>query len=268
MESEQGWNIPLKHIRDGKKMYYRYEDMNFSINNQSLNETELNQLRETLLTLSRFRGMPQFEWIDEIITRLHSGSHLSNQSEQIIEFEQNAFLIGLDFITPLYNSILYKKVLNINYKSFKLDTIQSFVFHPYYLKQHKSRWFVFGLNEELKMIYNLALDRIIEIKETNRTYIPNEINFSEYFEDIIGVTLDKEAHTEKILIRINPETFPYIHTKPLHGSQKIRKCDGECIVEIEVVPNYELESLILSYGEAVEVLSPESLRIFIPRAYS
>ena len=32
MESEQGWSIPLKHIRDGKKVYYRYEDMNFSIN--------------------------------------------------------------------------------------------------------------------------------------------------------------------------------------------------------------------------------------------
>ena len=43
MESEQGWCVPLEHIRDGKRVYFRYEDLNFSINNQPLNETEQNQ---------------------------------------------------------------------------------------------------------------------------------------------------------------------------------------------------------------------------------
>ncbi len=62
MESPQGWNIPLERIRDGHKVYFKYEDKNFSINNQPLNETEENQLIEALLTLSRFKGMPQFEW--------------------------------------------------------------------------------------------------------------------------------------------------------------------------------------------------------------
>ncbi|MEA4936559.1 MAG: hypothetical protein VB102_07955 [Paludibacter sp.] len=38
MESEQGWSISLEHIKDGKKVYYRHEDMSFSINNQPLNE--------------------------------------------------------------------------------------------------------------------------------------------------------------------------------------------------------------------------------------
>lgn len=260
MESEQGWSIPLKHIRDGKKVYYRYEDMNFSINNQPLNETELIQLRETLLTLSRFRGMPQFEWINEIITRLHSSLNIRNQNEQIIEFEQNDFLKGLEYITPLYNSILYKKVLNIDYRSFKQDVIQTFVFHPYYLKQYKNRWFIFGLNQKLNVIINLALDRILGLDESIQAYIDNEINFSEYFEDIIGVTLYKDARPEKIFLKIGHDTFPYIRTKPLHGSQKIKMNDGEYIVEIEVIPNYELESLILSYGDAIEVLAPESLR--------
>ena len=72
MESPQGWNIPLEHNREGHKVYYRYSDKSFSINNQPLNETEENQLREALLTLSRFKGMPQFEWVDEIIAKLDS----------------------------------------------------------------------------------------------------------------------------------------------------------------------------------------------------
>ena len=139
MESEQGWNIPLEHIRDGHKVYFRYEDMSFSINNQPLNETEENQLKEALLTLSRFKGMPQFEWVDEITARLDSGLGLSKTSKQIIEFEQNDFLQGLEFITPLYNAILYKKVLNVLYKSFKRVNNQTISFHPYYLKQYKNR---------------------------------------------------------------------------------------------------------------------------------
>jgi predicted DNA-binding transcriptional regulator YafY len=262
MESEQGWNIPLDHIREGHKVYFRYEDMSFSINNQPLNETEENQLKEALLTLSRFKGMPQFEWVDEITARLDSGLGLSKTSQQIIEFEQNDFLQGLEFITPLYNAILYKKVLNVSYKSFKRDNNQSISFHPYYLKQYKNRWFVFGLNEEFGQITNLALDRIVGIEDTKKDYTLNTtIDFSEYFEDVIGVTLDKEAKLEKILLRISNDLYPYIQTKPLHGSQKTKeKEDAFVVIELELIPNYELESLILSYGEGIEVLSPEKLK--------
>ena len=48
-------------------------------------------------------------------------------------------------------------------------------------------------------------------------------------------------------------------TKPLHPSQRELDPDG-CVVEIEVFINRELESLILSYGDQVEVLAPASLR--------
>lgn len=262
MESEQGWNIPLEHIRDGHKVYFRYEDIIFSINNQPLNETEENQLKEALLTLSRFKGMPQFEWVDEITARLDSGLGLSKNSQQIIEFEQNDYLQGLEYITPLYNAILYKKVLNVSYKSFKRDSKLKIIFHPYYLKQYKNRWFVFGLNQKINLITNLALDRIVEIEENKNDYIPNTTkDFSEYFEDVIGVTVEKDVTPKKITLKISNNLYPYIRTKPLHGSQKQKSItESYTTIELELIPNYELESLILSYGEGIEVVSPETLR--------
>lgn len=102
MESPHGWNIPLEHIRDGHKVYYRYSDISYSINNQPLNETEENQLKEALLTLSRFKGMPQFEWVDEITAKLYAGLGLSGNQQKIIEFEQNLYLKGLEFVTAIY----------------------------------------------------------------------------------------------------------------------------------------------------------------------
>ena len=264
MESEQGWNIPLEHIKDGRKVYYRYEDMSFSINNQPLNEMQINQLRETLFTLSKFKGMPQFEWVNEIAARLDSGLDLSKQGDQIIEFEQNDYLTGLEHITPLYNAITYRNVLDVRYKSFKSESEKQIIFHPYYLKQYKSRWFVFGLNQDLNTIANLALDRIVGLEECNKDYIENNIDFSEYFEDVIGVTINKDATPERILLKVNSDLYPYIKTKPLHGSQKLKeKQDEYVVIELELIPNFELESLILSHGEGIEVLKPEALRINI-----
>lgn len=54
---------------------------------------------------------------------------------------------------------------------------------------------------------------------------------------------------------------PYVLSKPLHGSQKvILNNESELIVSIEVIPNYELETLILSYGDRVKVLEPEGFQ--------
>lgn len=262
MESQQGWNIPLERIRDGHKVYYKYDNKGFSINSQPLNETEENQLKEALLTLSRFKGMPQFEWVEEISARLDSGLGLSHNADKIIEFDQNNYLKGLEHISPIYNAILYKKAINIEYKSFKQDANQEIVFHPYFLKQYNNRWYVFGKNDISLYIMNLALDRVTSIKESRKKFIPNKsIDFNEYFEDIVGVTLNNEEKLQSIELKVSNLLLPYIQTKPIHGSQKARETDSAyTIVSLTLVPNYELESLILSYGEGVEILKPKSLR--------
>ena len=262
MESAQGWSIPLGKVRDGRKVHYRYEDLSFSINNQPLNDTEVNQLKEALLTLSRFKGMPQFEWVDELTARLDSGLGLSKVDHKIIEFEQNQYLKGLEFITPLYNAILFEKVVLISYQSFKQATPTAIQFHAYFLKQYNNRWFAFGKTEGFNTITNLALDRIISIEDHNIPYRKNEsIDFEEYFEDVIGVSFPPNVNAELISLKVENSLLPYITTKPLHGSQKVKPFDENySIVNLELVPNYELESLLLSYGEKIEVIKPEAFK--------
>ncbi len=262
MESLQGWSIELVRHKDGHKVFYRYSNPSFSINNKLLNESEENQLREAMLTLSRFKGMPQFEWIDEINARLDSGLGLSQNADKIIEFEQNNYLKGLEFITPIYNAILYKETIGIEYISFKKEGKQTFIFHPYFLKQYNNRWYVFGKNDANGYIINLALDRMAHVSQNKKKFIQNvNINFDEYFEDIIGVSLPNEATAEMITLKVNNSLFPYIQTKPMHGSQKIKARGSlDTILTLNVIPNYELESLILSYGEGMEVIEPKPFR--------
>ena len=257
MESEQGWAIELEKAKDGRKVFYRYEDPNFSISNKPINETEANQLKEALLTLERFKGLPQFEWIEELGTRLDAEFKLNKNSDKVISFEENEYLTGKQFISELYNAIIYKKVVTIDYKTFKNENIIQYQLSPYHLKQFNKRWFLFGKSLNFETLTNLALDRIVSISELGGEYQQNSINFEEYFEDVIGVTIP-EAEIQTIKIKIDETLVPYIKTKPLHPSQVSMFQNNENYVILKVIPNYELESLLLSYGESIQVLEPAS----------
>ncbi len=261
MESERGYSAPIEHHKDGKRVYYRYSDIKFSINSQPLNESEANQLKETLLLLSRFKGMPQFEWIDEMLVRLESAFKLKGQDLKAIEFEQNLDLNGLNFFAPLFNAIIYKKVLSIEYKGFKQRNAVNFTISPYFLKQYNNRWFLFGFNPQINAITNLAIDRIIKINEAKSKYKENtEFDFSEYFDDIIGVTLPENQPLQKVRIKVKKELWPYIETKPLHMSQKIKeKKDNYVIIELKLIVNFELIALLFSHADGLTILEPASL---------
>jgi predicted DNA-binding transcriptional regulator YafY len=66
--------------------------------------------------------------------------------------------------------------------------------------------------------------------------------------------------SEKVKLWFSPAQAPYIHTKPLHGTQKEKWDERGLTITIEVIPNVELEQLILRYGENCKVLEPDYLR--------
>lgn len=261
MESEAGWSIPLERIKNGKKVYYRYSDENFSINNQKIGDEELETINAALMVLLRFRGLPQFEWVNELVPKLKS-IFQQDETDEVINFDQNEFLLGLDYLPILYKSIVKETTLNIEYQSFKDKKPKDLKIHPYYLKQFNKRWFLFGLNNFDKLLYNLPLDRIKSIKPDTLKFEKNTIaNFKEYFEDIVGVSLPLNGKPVKIILQLDNEIAPYILTKPIHGSQKkIESNDKSIIIQIEVIPNHELKQLLLSYGDGLEVITPESYR--------
>jgi predicted DNA-binding transcriptional regulator YafY len=212
--------------------------------------------------LSRIKGLPQLEWIDETIQRLEQSLQLKPAGNDIIGFEQNEFLLGREYLGELFNAILYKKVLQITYKAFTREKDAVFIIHPYFLKQYNGRWFLFGLNPEIGKLFNLALDRIIEVREIKGIFIENTTwDFTEYFEDIIGVTKPEKIEPIKIELKFTPKQTPYILTKPIHGSQRKILFDKTGLtISIHVIPNYELEQVLLSFGEDVEILSPKNFR--------
>lgn len=262
MESEQGWSVPLERIKDGRRKYYRYDDKSFSIKNQGINQSEAEQLKDTLSILSRFRGMPQFDWIQEMQIRLEDVFKLKNSQQVFVSFQENPFLKGMEYFADLLNAMQNQQALQITYKGFREDAARTFVFHPWHLKQYNNRWFAFGWNENENTLSNLPVDRIIAIEYCGTNYKSNdEIDFDEYFDDVVGVTVRESDPIENIRIKVSKDRWPYIQSKPLHGSQKTKKVAVDfVIIEIAVRVNFELRSLLYSHMDGIEVLEPEWLK--------
>ena len=259
-EFEDAFNTIIEHIPDGNgRIYYRYADSNFSIEKAPITDAELAQLKDTVLMLSRFRGLPQFGWMEQLLTEIETKLHIDGHTESVIGFDSNNDIVGLEYLEPLFENIINEQAIELRYKPFHLDEI-AWTLHPYFIKQHNNRWFLFALNDADSTIVNVALDRIVSIAPSNKKYIKNaDINFNEYFDDIIGVTIPADQKPQTILLRFTPQRLPYVISKPLHQSQKLRNRERG-LIEITVIPNRELTAQILWFGNDVEVLQPTSLR--------
>lgn len=267
MQSEQGWSIDLEKEKSGRNVYYKYADISFSIRNQPINEMEANQLKSAIQVLHRFKGMPQFGWVEELIPKLDQSFGLSNSNDNVMSFDSNEYLKGIEYLSELFSAILYKRTLEIEYKSFRSTNTSQIIFFPYHLKQYNRRWFLFGKNAQYDNITNLALDRIEGIAESNIDFVENEsIDFDEYFEDVVGVTVPAGEEVQKIIMIADEGLAPYIRTKPIHESQtQLRKIEDGFQFSIKVVPNRELETVILGFGEGLKVIEPTE---FKERIYS
>lgn len=270
MESEAGWQIPLEKTKEGKRKYYHYKDPDFSIRQQPLTQREVEQLQSVILSISRYRNLQSYGWVEEIIATLENRFDIKDKKVNVIGFESNNRLRGIWQLNKILDAASSQHVLKIQYCSYKNrdnENGTTIVFHPYYVKQYNNRWFVFGLwqdkitknGEKKNRLSNLALDRIVNVeKDENVSYIKNtKIDFDHYFDNIVGVTIPGGEHkkVEHIVLKATPGRFPYIETKPIHSSQKTIDKD-ECELSIDVIPNNELDQQLLSFGPDIEVKSP------------
>lgn len=257
METSPSMHAPIKAYQDGQRKYYRYTQEGFSI--FDLTDDELTGLEATVNMLSSFRGMPQFDWMTDIIRKLKKKYKVSESQKNILSFDSNVDLRGIDRFKELFNYIINERPITVTYKPFGKESFDALL-HPYFLKQYNNRWFILGYNPDYKDISIFALDRIKNVESKNIPFIPDSIieDPFDYFFDVIGTTISNHGEVEKVILKFTPKRFEYVSAKPIHHTQKTDETNHT--ITIEVIPNKELEAIILGFGRDVEVLEPEYLR--------
>lgn len=257
MRSEKfGYEAPIEVY---ERKYYRYSDPEYSIHQISVNENDLKAMNNAVQILKQFKDFSMFKDMNGVIQKLED-SIQSTQKKSVIHLDKNERLKGLEFIDVLYESIVNRKVLKILYQSFKARDANFMIVHPQLLKEYNNRWFLICWHKQ--KMYNLALDRILEIHQEEKIqYFDTECDFDRYFGEVIGVTVSENQRPQNVIFKIKAKHAPYVITKPLHHSQVILKEDEDSTTfKICVQLNFELERMILGLGEFITVLKPNILR--------
>ena len=257
----------LRKWKKGKQVYYRYSDIEFSINDALLSRKEVGRLVDAVKLLQQIKGIDLNNELTEILQKLDAQiKYHSDKEADAIGFQQTQTAIGYNFVDDLYEAIIEKNVLEISYQPFN-QTVETKVIHPYHLRQYNNRWFLFGYDESRNAVSTLALDRFVKKpKAVNKLYQSSEGLFdaANYFTNIIGVTKFDNCPVEEITLLFPSKRAPYILTKPIHETQQHTVLeDGSLQVTLLLSINNELKQLVLSFGADVKVIAPEPLKDFI-----
>jgi len=261
-----GYNAPIV-IRN--KKYYTYDDPNYSITQHQLSDQDIQMLSRAIDVVRQYQGFDTFGGADDVVSRLedHLNTNILHR-KPVIYLDTNKQLRGLKFISQLYHFITHKQVAIVTYQSFKAKSPHEYYISPYLLKEFNNRWFVLCTANDKRMVFTLALDRIISIRQASGVpYRENHLfDPDTYFNNMIGVTKGLDDPTIHVVLRVDNDQAPYVLTKPLHPSQRlVSRDEGGITISLDVVHNIELEARILNYGQHITVLSPHRLRSRIKR---
>ena len=264
LEADYGIMLDEK-LKRGRRRLYRYRDTSYSLHLFRMNDQERNKIQDAVRVLEDFEGEPLYDWARMLLMQV-GGGMFDEESSSVVSFQSNPDLKGLSHFSKLLQAILTKRVLKLTYTPFGKDTFTDKVY-PYFLKQFNDRWYLIAQAVGYDSYGHYALDRIEHFEELSLPYKESEVDFNEYFDDVIGVTVPEGHEPVDVILRVANNRFNYIKTKPLHLSQRIISEEpGFTKISINVKINNELISLILSFGPDVEVIAPDPLRSMIAKA--
>jgi len=276
------YGAPIDNKRGARRI--KYEDASYSIITHEMKES----LRSMAEQIDNVQSNPRLLWLQNLILMLQDTYFTNEMAVEAIDFGDNLEYENSSRVHEFFSYILNKQVLELNYNA-GFGKPQKRIIHPYFVRQYNNRWFLFGFCEQAAKekkpasgILNLPLDRIVSVKMVPTIYrevsVQDVKDFKEdYFGDIVGVTrLDSEGPIHLVL-RFDFNTgdpkqdnaarrdYFYLRTKPFYPyinfpSEKEIEKTGCAEVSMDIIPNKELEGILLRYADTAKILGDEPFR--------
>jgi len=177
--------------------------------------------------------------------------------------------LGTEHLYGLLHAMRNFHIVRFAYAKYYEQDISFREVEPYALKEFKGRWYLLSNDHKDDIVKTFALDRIneLEISKKKFTY-PAEMNPDDYFKNCFGVITSSETVPEKIVLSFEPLQGKYIKSYPLHESQKILDDnETELLIELNLFVTHDLIMELLSFGEEVKVIRPDSLMNELKSSY-
>lgn len=168
---------------------------------------------------------------------------------------------GTENLNGLIHAIKNKVQINYLYMKF-WDTVPTKkTVEPLSLKEFNNRWYLIAKDNNDQAVKTYALDRLSELSITNIKRTENiYFNVEEHYQYCFGIISPNELQPEKVVLSIDPHQGKYIKSLPFHSTQKIISDTPErLIIELKLCLTHDFLMELLSHGNRIKVLEPQSL---------
>jgi predicted DNA-binding transcriptional regulator YafY len=238
-----------RYIQELRDDYGIISDCDRSTNRYSFNEENPDNINKLL---HLFHLVQSSELLMESIKN-------KDKTLSCLLFETNAGYAGSINLEPVYSAIVQSRIITFDHENFERNKTSNYSIKPYLLKEYNSKWYLVGVFTDSGEVRIFGLDRITNIQISDETFEKTEQKrISGLFDFLIGLVFDMDKPTT-VEISVTPGQAKYFKKSPLHPTQEmVSEDEKEVIFRYYLIPNRELQRLILGYGSQIKVIKPQS----------
>ncbi|MCX6292521.1 MAG: WYL domain-containing protein, partial [Bacteroidetes bacterium] len=194
--------------------------------------------------------------------------NMAKDLSQHIYFEKHK-LTGAENVHGFLHAIKNRIVIQFNHGKFLEDKLTHRTVEPLALKESQHRWYLLANDRKDDRIKTFGIDRISKLEFTRQQFdYPKNLDVNEMFRYSFGVITSTDK-PEEIILSFDTEQGKYIKSLPLHESQTVLiDNEEELRIKLTLYITQDLIMTLLSYGDQLQVISPEILRKTICKIYS
>jgi predicted DNA-binding transcriptional regulator YafY len=263
---ETDFQAPIEYD-SAKRAYYYPENVAEIFPSLDLQEDEINALKFYAKIMQQYKEFDVFKdfknAIDKVVDAVNIKSAKSKtNSKIIIQPEDHPKFKGSELIPQIMSGFNKNQKFQFDYLKHVSDEHKNYTVTPILLKEYDGLWYLITqVEEKIKMF---ALDRIFNFRLADEECDEiNDFDSDQYFDHAFGIAVSN-GQVEEVILEFDAWRGKYLLSSPIHKSQELVEETSENIVlKFKVVPYHELHAKILSYGNHVRVLAPESLKLTI-----
>jgi len=263
-DNQLGYFAPIRF--DHYSCCYYYDDPDYSIDKLPLDRYDLEALSFASALLEQYGGLEIFSTFSGAVQKIMNTMKIRRQleSNEVVKYvglENMPVIGGQEQLPVILDAIVKRKVLALDHLRFDADEVHHHIVHPYYLKEYHNRWYLVGYQSENKRIQTYGIERIKKLEVLIlEKFIEVPFDPDAYYRNAIGVIVYDEPPVD-IVLKFTKKQGMYVLTQPIHDSQEVLSQNKDHItIGLHLVPAYEFISMVLGWGEDVEVLEPAWLR--------
>jgi len=257
-------DLPIEF--DPQIQSYRYTQPVTAFPTVQVSEGELVALLVARRALEQYRGTPFHRQLEVAFDKLAAGLKDRISFSPADELGSVSFKnIGLGktdltVFNALSLAVLKQLEVSFEYKKPGGKKKDKRLIQPYHLTHRENLWYLIGYDLERHALRTFALPRIDSVQVSTKEFSrPKDFSPEKFFSGAMGVLQGSGSHD--VVLRFTAQAADRVKEREWHESQSMKELpDGRLELHLKLGALEEVETWVLRWGTAVEVLGPSALR--------